>query len=62
LPPIKDGERTIFKSSFDKVKLSEVISTPEGKVFYLHLDEIKYCKNIFHVLERENIFFSRNQY
>lgn len=55
LPPIKDGERTIFKSSFDQVDLPEVIGTSEGKIFYLHLDEVKYCKDIFHILERENI-------
>ncbi|MEP0885150.1 hypothetical protein NDI49_26725 [Trichocoleus sp. ST-U3] len=57
LLPIKDGERTIFKSTFEKVHLTEVISFPEGNIFYLHLDEAKYCKNIFHILEREKILY-----
>jgi hypothetical protein len=52
---IKNGQRTIFKSSFDKVHLAEVISSLESKTFYLHLDKVKDCKNIFHILERENI-------
>ena len=57
LPPIQDGERTIFESTFDKVHLTEVIRSLKSKIFYLHSDEVKNCKDIFYILERKNILW-----
>ncbi|MEQ8467417.1 phosphorylase family protein [Coleofasciculus sp. E1-EBD-02] len=54
LPPVKNERNTIYKFLFDKVNFNEIITLPEEK-FYLKFDEVKSCKNIFYVLERENI-------
>ncbi len=57
LPPKKDGEVTIFESTFDKTDLREFIYESREKKIYLHYEEAKACKSFFYILERENILY-----
>jgi hypothetical protein len=54
-PPIKIGNVTIFSSSFKKINLTEAIKIGAEETFYLKIDDAERCKNIFYILERENI-------
>jgi hypothetical protein len=55
LPPKKDGEVTIFESTFDKTDLREFIYESRERKIYLHYEEATACKSFFYILERENI-------
>lgn len=55
LPPRIVKDRTIHNFNFDKVNLFEAIRIGVDTTFYLKIDEVEHCKNIFYILERENI-------
>jgi hypothetical protein len=54
-PPRKVGDATIFSSSFENINLTEAIKIGAEETFYLKIDDTECCKNIFYILERENI-------
>jgi hypothetical protein len=54
-PPKNVGDVTIFPFSFEKINLTEAIKIGAKETFYLKIDDTKCCKNIFYILERENI-------
>ncbi len=54
-PSQKVGKLTVFPSSFDSVDLMEAIKIGAEETFYLKVDDVEGCKNIFYLLERENV-------
>ncbi|MGD1912455.1 MAG: hypothetical protein ACFB2X_16870 [Rivularia sp. (in: cyanobacteria)] len=55
LPAIISQDTTIINLNFEKINLFEAIRIGINKTFYLKIDEVEHCKNIFYILERENI-------
>ena len=55
MAPEKVGKTTIFTSSFDNIDLFEAIKIGVEKTFYLRVDAAEECKNVFYILERENM-------
>ncbi len=54
-PPRKVGDMTISSSSFENINLTEAIKIGAKETFYLKIDDTGHCKDIFYILERENI-------
>jgi hypothetical protein len=54
LPPKTVGNVLIFPG-FKQTNLLEAIRGGMDKTFYLKTDDIEHCKNIFYILEREDI-------
>lgn len=54
-PPKKVGDATIFSSSFEHITLTKAIQIGVEETFYLKIEDVNLCKEIFYILERENI-------
>lgn len=54
--PLKEvGNTKIFSSGFENIDLTKAIKIGTEETFYLEIDAAERCKDIFYILERENI-------
>jgi len=55
LPPKENGGIITFESTFEKISLREFLCNSKVSKIYLNDEEVKLCKWLFYVLERENV-------
>ncbi|MEA5418239.1 hypothetical protein VB712_03315 [Spirulina sp. CCNP1310] len=55
LPSKKVENVTTYSCDFEKINLTEAIKRGSEEPFYLKVNDTERCKNIFYILERENI-------